>query len=149
MRRQPSLPYLVATALAGVLAVASAWLPWVRKLPVGYTDGQPYYTSEFVAGMETGFRGTDMVILGPVIVALVVVAISTVRRWRPDVVVVLAGAFVTFAGWTRLQEFTRVDRYAPAPGVYLALAAGLVLLATGGSAFLRGYVQRRRDGRTT
>ncbi|WP_267643073.1 hypothetical protein [Haloarchaeobius amylolyticus] len=148
MRKSPSTSYLAATALAGVLAVASAWLPWVRKLPVGYTDGQPYYTSEFVAGMETGFRGTDMAILGPVAVALVVVVISRVRRWRPDVVVALAGAFVTLVGWTRFQTFAGVDRYAPEPGVYLALATGLLLLLTGGGAYLRGVVRRRRNGQT-
>ncbi|WP_439025962.1 hypothetical protein [Haloarchaeobius sp. DT45] len=148
MRESPSRSYLAATALAGVLAVASAWLPWVRKLPVGDTDGQPYYTSEFVAGMETGFRGTDVAILGPVVVALIVVAISRVRRCRPDVVVALAGAFVTLTGWTRFQEFAGVERYAPEPGVSLALATGLLLLLTGGGAYLRGVLQRRRDGQT-
>ncbi|SNZ16321.1 hypothetical protein SAMN06269185_2761 [Natronoarchaeum philippinense] len=131
MGRKPSIAYLFASAVGAMLAVVGAWLPWVRKQPVGTTDGQLYYTSEWVSGLETGFQGFD--VLGVLLAISIVLAVFVARRknWRPDGILIGAGGLLFLWGGATFNSYRTVDRYVIETGLYLVLVSGCLFVLLG------------------
>lgn len=131
--------------LTAILAIVGVWLPWVQKRPVGYTDGQPYYTMEWVPGLEAGFQGTDpyaVLLAGIVIVA--VVAAHRLNR-PPDGVLVIVGAVLVWWSGTTLRYYWRVDHLAIEPGLYLCILSGVLLIHLGIGAGFQRYLNTGLD----
>ncbi|WP_458207011.1 hypothetical protein [Haladaptatus sp. NG-SE-30] len=137
MRNEPSITYIGATIVAAMLAIAGVWLPWVRKRPVGYADGQPYYTSEFVSGLESGLRGIDPVVVLLVLGVVGVVVLARQRDWHPDVVLVAAGGLMVLVFGNIFRDYRTVERYAIEPGLYLLIASGFLLILLGAGAIFK------------
>jgi hypothetical protein len=57
MEKRSTLAYITVTVIAAVLTVAGVYLPWVQKRPVRDIDGKPYYTAEYVLGLDPGLLG--------------------------------------------------------------------------------------------
>lgn len=123
--------------------------PWLRKLPSGFHDGQPYYTAEWVPGLEAGFQLVDVGVVVPALVAVVVVVLGSYRGWRPDSVLMLMSAMLVWVAGRSLLRNHGIERYAAEPGVYLALLAGLLLALVGASGLILGAVRRRNEGTAT
>lgn len=136
----PSLGYVVATITAAVLGVVGAWLPWVRKRPVGYTQGEPYYTAEYVSGLDAGLAGGDFLLVFVAVAVVGVVLWARHGNRRPDLVLVAAGGLVLVRYWRLFREYRGVDRYALRIGLYLVLVGGLLFLLVGGGSMLARHV---------
>lgn len=145
MGRPPSIKYTTATILTAILTVVGVWLPWVQKLPAGYIDGQPYYTSEWVPGLEAGFQGTDPFAVLLAVLAIVAVIAARKLNRPPDGVLVVAGAVLVWWSGTTLQYYWQVDRYAIEPGLYLCVISGVLLILLGVDAGFRRYLNTGRD----
>ncbi|WP_339103436.1 hypothetical protein [Haloterrigena salinisoli] len=152
MANAPSPAYLVATIVAAVSAVVGVWLPWVRKRPVGYRDGRPIYTTEYVSGMETGLRGIDPFVVLLVVAVVGVAALSRYRAWRPDIALVGAGGVVLWVFGAIFRNYRSVERYDVEIGLYLLLASGFLFVLIGAGAPLKRRLipstDHCRDGRT-
>ena len=140
MGRPPSIKYTTATILTAILTVVSVWLPWVQKLPAGYIDGQPYYTMEWVPGLEAGFQGTDPFAVLLAILVIVTVIAARKLKWPPDGVLVVVGTVLVWWSGTTLQSYSTVDRYAIEPGLYLCLVSGVLLILLGVGAGFQRYL---------
>jgi len=130
----PTAPSRAADALvllAATLTVAGTWLPWVSKRPVRYVDGVPYTTDEYVLGMETGLHGMDFVVVLLAVGALGATALSRNRRVNSHWVALVAGTLLLWSHGRTLLEFRAVERYAVEPGLYLAVAGGLLFVLVG------------------
>lgn len=140
MSRAPSLWDTSITVVAGALAVVGMWLPWVRKLPTGYANGEPMYTLEPVPQSETGFQHLDPVIV--LLVGLVVAGAILLSHWdrRPGSLLVTAGGLMLFGSGFFLQYYVRIDRYAVEPGVYLVIVSGLLFVLLGAAPVLKRRV---------
>ncbi len=140
MGRPPSIKYTTATILTAILTIVGVWLPWVQKRPVGYTNGRPYYTSEWVLGLEAGFQGTDP--FAVLLAVLVIVAVIAGRKLNrpPDGVLVVVGAVLVWWSGTTLQHYWQVDRYAIEPGLYLCILSGVLLVLLGVGAGFQRYL---------
>jgi len=66
----------------------------VQKLPAGYTDGQPYYTMEYVTGLDAGFGGSYPLVILLLLAIVAVVLLARHHNWRPDVALVGAGGLM-------------------------------------------------------
>lgn len=137
MGSSPSNPYLAATTTAGLIAVVGAWLPWVQKHPVGTIDGQAYYTTEWITGLDAGFRGIDWVIIGLVLAAIGLTVLARTRSWRPDIPNIAIGATISITIANIGRTYWIVDRYTAEPGFYLLLGGGLILAGIGVLGLLR------------
>lgn len=139
--------YEIATIVAAVLAVAGTWFPWVRKRPVSYTDGQPYYTSEYVWGSEPGISGLDPALIS-LVVAVVTIFILTPRRtWQLNIVLVSTGGLLLYVSGNLFYHYWSGERYAVEPGLYFLLVGGLLFGFVGASAiFKRHIIHRTSDG---
>ncbi|GGL53152.1 hypothetical protein [Halocalculus aciditolerans] len=131
MRRVSRDNYVRATALLAALATVGLWLPWVTKLPAGYTQGQPYYTMEWVAGLDAGFQAIDVPALIILVLLVVVVAILRSGQWSAALPLLAVGALSTWLTGNQLLGYRGVERYAAQPGLYLLVAASLGLFIVG------------------
>jgi len=145
METRPTLAHITATIVAAVLGVVGLYLPWVRKRPVGYADGQPYYTSEYVSGLEPGFRGIDPFIILLVVAVVGVVVLARHRTWRPDIALIGAGGLILFVFGNIFHNYWSVERYAVEPGLYLLLTSGLILVLVGAGIILKRRASTRTD----
>ena len=145
MGNRPSLAYITVTIIAAVLGVVGVYLPWVRKRPVGYTDGQPYYTSEYVTGLEAGIRGIDPFVIVPLVAVITVVVLARYRTWRPDTALVGAGGLLLVVFGNIFHNYWSVERYAVEPGLYLLLSSGLILVLVGTGTVLKRRVSPHTD----
>lgn len=135
----PSLRGTGTGALVGAAPVIlGCWFPWVRKLPVDYSDDQPIYTREYISGLEVGFRSLDyvLVVLTPIAIGTLVVARN--RGVRVSGLLAVTGVVAAGLGTAPFLDFRAVDRYVVEPGLYPVLAGAAVLLALG----VGGLVQR-------
>lgn len=145
---EPTPASLIATVVAAVMGAVGVWIPWVRKQPVGYADGQPYYTSEYVPGLETGLRGIDLLVILLVVAVVVVVLLARDRRFRPDSALIGAGGALLVVFGNVCYQYWSVERYAVEPGLYLLLASGLLfVLAGAGTIIKRRMTPSLADGR--
>lgn len=144
MADQSTPAYLTATFVAAVWGIVGVWLPSVRKLPVGYVDGQPYYTMEYVWGMNTGLAGHDryVILLAVTVVALVV--LGQYRGWRPNLSLIGAGTLLGLFYGIKFNTYWAIDRYAIDLGLYLLLASGVLFALVGAGSI----VERRLVGRS-
>jgi hypothetical protein len=131
MGRDPTLAYVATTVVAAAMVVVGVWLPWVRKRPVGYFEGRPYYTGEWTTGLESGFGGTDVVAVLVVVAVVAITVLSRTSNWRPDVALVVAGGLLAWAAGTVLRDYWTTERYAVEPGLYVLVAGSLLLLVLG------------------
>lgn len=116
--------------MVGVCAIVGAWLPWVRKTPVGTMNGEPYYTSEWVFGLQKGFHQLDVIILLPALAGVGIAVLSLYRDWPQEVLLIAALPILIMAG-ERYLFYTSSSRYIVAPGLYLCLGSGVLLLFLG------------------
>lgn len=128
MGRPPSIGYRLAVVVAAVLGMVGLWLPWVRKRPVGYIDGQPYYTSELIPGLNAGFQALEGLIVLFAILAIVAVVTTPMVDWSPRGVIIAAGAAMLWWSGTRLLYYGGSESYAVEPGLYLSVLSGIVLV---------------------
>lgn len=145
MGNGPTLAYITATIVAAVLGVVGVYLPGVRKRPVGYTNGQPYYTSEYVTGLEAGIRGIDPFVIFLVGAVVVVVVLARRRTRSGDIALVGAGGLLLFVFGNVFHDYWSVDRYAVGPGLYLLLASGLIFVLVGAGTVHKRRVSTRTD----
>jgi hypothetical protein len=129
--------YEIATIVAAVLAVAGVWLPWVRKLPVGYTDGQPYYTSEYVWGSEPGISGLDPALMFLVVAVVTVFMLTPRRTWHLNIILVITGGLLLYVSGTFFYQYWSGEQYAVEPGLYLLLVSGLLFVLVGTRAIFK------------
>lgn len=129
-------PFVAATAVAAVAGVVGVYLPWVRKLPAGYTDGTPYYTAEGVPGLTSGIGVLDVPILLLLAAVVVVVVASRGHDWLPKLVLVVGGVLVLLVSGLFLEDYWSGERYAVEPGLLFLSASGVlfVLVGAGGVA---------------
>ncbi|WP_210408935.1 hypothetical protein [Halorhabdus rudnickae] len=137
MGKRPTPAYITGTIFAAVLSVVGVYLPWVQKQPVGYTDGQPYYTAEFVAGLEAGFDGGDPFIILLVVAVVVVVILARYRTWSPDIALIGVGAVTFLLFGNTFLDYWSVERYAVQPGLFLLVISGLIFIFVGAGAILK------------
>lgn len=140
MANKPTTAYVAATICAAVGAAIGVWLPWVRKRPVGYTDGQPFYTSEYVSGLETGLRGIDPFVILLVVAVVGATVLARHRDWRPDLLLMGSGGLLLFVSGSLFRDYWSGERYAVEPGLYLLLASGFLLVLIGVSSILKQRV---------
>ncbi|WP_336327352.1 hypothetical protein [Halovenus sp. HT40] len=143
MNARPGPAYVAATVVAAVLAIVGAYLPWVKKHPDGYRNGQAYYTSEYLPAAEAGFQGLDVVVVALGVAVIGVVAGARYRGWLPDVVLLGSGVVLLLLSGDRLKRFRPVERYTVEPGLYLVLVSGLLLVLVGAGALLRRRIVAR------
>ncbi|KAA9396677.1 hypothetical protein Har1130_18815 [Haloarcula sp. CBA1130] len=106
-------------------------LPWVRKLPAGYTDGEPYYTDELVWGLNPGFELLDALILAPALTAILALILVEKREWITDLWLLTAATPTLWLGGQRYLRYQVGATYAIEPGLYLVLVGGLLLITLG------------------
>ena len=145
MADKPTPVYITATVVATVLGAAGVWLPWVRKRPVGYRNGQPIYTMEYVSGLEAGLRGIDPFVILLVVAVVVVVALARYRNWRPDIALIGAGGLLLVVFGNIFHSYWSVERYAVESGLYLLLFSGLLYVLVGAGAILKRRVTTSPD----
>ena len=145
MADKPTPVYITATVVATVLGAAGVWLPWVRKRPVGYRNGQSIYTMEYVSGLEAGLRGVDPFVILLVVAVVVVVALARYRNWRPDIVLIGAGGLLLVVFGNIFHSYRSVERYAVESGLYLLLFSGLLYVLVGAGAILKRRVTTSPD----
>ena len=145
MTGEPTAKYVTATIVAAVGAVVGVWLPWVRKRPVGYSDGLPLYTLEIVPGLETGLRGMDLLVILLVMAVVAVVVLARYRGWRPDSVLIGAGGLILLVFANLFRTYSAVERYAVEPGLYLLIASGGLFVLIGTSSLLKRCVPTVAD----
>lgn len=131
-----------ATIVAAALTSVGYWLPWLRKLPIGYTDGVPVYTSEGVSGLEAGIDGLDFLLLALVAIAVLAVAVQRTRRVPENAISLVVGALIVFNATQRLSYIREIDRYAAEPGIWLALAGGVFFVVIGVAGLVAGRADR-------
>jgi len=129
--RRRAVPPRVATAGAGALLVASAWLSWI--VPVSDFGGDPAWLSPLdTSPSDLAPSLPSVPNLGYVLLALASLAFACAAadRWRSRaphiglaVLVVVAGMTILSAPLLPLVVFS--------PGLLAAAAAGVVLLLTG------------------
>ncbi|ERH11758.1 MAG: hypothetical protein J07HB67_00769 [halophilic archaeon J07HB67] len=127
---EPS-PALVATLAAATTGVVGAWLPWSRKLPAGYVDGEPYYTASYTPGSLTGF---DLFGGGAAALTLLVTLLTVVglRRGRsPGPVPVGGGGTLVVVSLVLGRQYRSTGRLAVDWGLPLVGAAGLLFVLVG------------------
>ena len=147
MGRPPSTGYVVAVTLTAILAIVGVWLPWVRKRPVGYIDGQPYYTEGLLPGLHAGFRDVDPFVV--LLAVLVIVAVVAARRWdwSPDGVIIVAGTVLMWWSGTMLGHYRADEHLAVEPGLYLSVLSGIVLVLLGAGTGIRRYLNTKQNSR--
>jgi hypothetical protein len=145
MADEPTRSYVTATILAGALVVLGVYLPWVRKRPIGNSDGEPIYTTEAVLGQTTGFQGLDGLVVLIVVVAVAAVLVARGRRWRPDLPLVAAGVAILVLFGDRGWRYWSVDRYAIDPGLYLLFVGGALFVLVGARGLLGRVVPLGAD----
>ncbi|GAA0211274.1 hypothetical protein [Halobaculum roseum] len=147
MKYRSEFAYLSATIGAAVLGVVGLLLPWVRKLPAGYTDGQAYYTSEGVWGLEFGMDGLDpallFLLLG--VVGVVIVAGITSLSWQRDLALIGTGAVLLVVFTNRFLTYQSVVRYEVESGLFVLLVSGLLFVLVGAGSLLNEYLMMNRD----
>ena len=129
MSSKQKFAYIAATIVAAVLAVVGAWLPWVRKQPVGITD-------EYIAGLDAGFSDIDFLVIALVMTVVVAVVLGHYRNWRTDVVLIGAGGLILVVFGSVFQSYLAVERYVVEPGLYLLIASGCLFILIGVGAAL-------------
>jgi hypothetical protein len=125
MAAKQKFAYITATIVAALLAVVGAWLPWVRKQPVGITD-------EYIAGLDAGFSDIDLL----VIILVVAVVLGYYRNWRPNGVLIGAGGLILVVFASVFQSYLAVERSVVEPGLYLLIASGFLFILIGVAAVL-------------
>ncbi|MFC4449871.1 hypothetical protein [Halorussus aquaticus] len=125
MNSRLSPPEAASFVGLGLLAVGS-YLPWVRTNAAGPVP------AVYLPGMNTGLD-----LWGLVIVPLAVAAVALL--WRPSrrasrVATAAAGGVACLLALVELSAYPRLDAspFAPAVGVYVTLAGGVVALAASG-----------------
>jgi hypothetical protein len=152
MKQTQSHRYVAATVVAGGLAIIGMWLPWVQKLPVGtIKGGGAAYTMEGVPELEAGFESFDLFVLVPILFMVVVgaVAVSRGRSWWTDTVLAVMGSALLWVAGNSYIGYYTTERYAAQPGVYLVLAAGLLLILIGAGGFLTGLTSGQTEQAAT
>lgn len=144
MGRPPSTGYSLAVVVTALLGIAGLWLPWVRKRPVGYIDGQPYYTSELIPGLHAGFQALDGFVVLLTLLATVAVVTARIGDWSPRGVIIAAGAALLWWSGTRLLYYGGSESYAVEPGLYLSVMSGIVLVLLGAGTGIRHYLNTRQ-----
>ncbi|EMA56388.1 hypothetical protein [Halococcus thailandensis] len=151
MNKNPSHQYVAATVIAVGLAIIGMMLPWVQKLPVRNIEGGgEAYTMEWIPGLEAGFETFDLFVLVPILFTLLAggVAASRGRSWWTDGILSIMGGVILWVAGNSYIGYYTTERYAAQPGVYLVLAAGLLLILIGAGGFLTGFTSDR-TGQTT
>jgi len=105
----------------------------------------PYYTAEYVTGLEAGLRGIDSLVVLLVVVIVAVVVLARYRTWRADIVLIGAGGLILFVFGNIFHSYWSVERYAVEPGLYFLLISGLLFVLIGASTVLKRRVSPRRD----
>jgi thiosulfate reductase cytochrome b subunit len=119
---------VVVAVLVTLIGTASSW---VRKLPSGYTEGEPYYTAESVWGLNYGFELLDVLIIVPILTVIVVLMLAQSRDWIVDVwLLVTSIPILWFAGRAYIKYQTGTT-YAVEPGLYLVLVGGILFILLG------------------
>ena len=145
MEKQPTLAYITVTVIAAVLAVVGAYLPWVQKRPVRYIDGYPYYTAEYVLGLEPGIWGIDPFVIILVGVVVTVVVLARYRTWRPESAVIGAGGLLLIGCGNFFYQYRSGERYVVEPGLYLLVISGLLFVLVGAGTILKRHMTTRTD----
>lgn len=124
-------------AVATLAVVAGSALPWVRKAPAGYSDGEPYYTDELVWGLTAGFELSDALVVVPALSALAVyLAVADRDRVVNGWGIVCALPVLWFAG-RRFETYWTGETYAVEPGLGLVLVGGILLVLIGAFGIVR------------
>jgi hypothetical protein len=136
MVRDPTIGYVGAAALAGVLTVVGTWLPWISKIPG--PDGA--VTTEWVAGLDAGIgngAGVDWLFVSLAAIAVGATALSRYDRRRPDPLLAVVGGFVLFVSGGFLDSYA--GAYRIEPGLVVLFGGGLLFFVLGAGGFLVHY----------
>lgn len=136
-----SLAFVVGSTGAAALVVVGSWLPWIRKIPAGYTNGQPYYTAEWVLGLEAGFRTFDILLALVGLLAVVFTVVAEYHDRRLGALVGGAGLLVLLLAGNYVLASR--GRYIFEPGLYMIGLGGALLAIIGCAMFVR---RRSTDG---
>lgn len=129
MDRAPSLIHVFGTLVSAVLVTIGSWLPWIRKIPVGYDDGQPYYTSEGVRGLQSGFQALDYILVLLVFAAVAAPVLARYQGLSTSGIVIGSGVLILLIAGGILTNY--LGRYIIEPGLYLVLLSGATLVIIG------------------
>lgn len=129
MDRAPSLIHVFGTLVSAVLVIIGSWLPWVRKIPAGYVEGQPYYTDEWVRGLEPGFQALDYILVLLVFTAVAAPVLARYQGLSTSGIVISSGTLILLIAGGHLTNY--LGRYIIEPGLYLVLLSGIILVIIG------------------
>lgn len=137
-----SLSSDAGVVVAVLMILIGTAFPWVRKLPAGYTEGEPYYTDELVWGLNPGFEVADFLIVVPALSAIVVLITVRNRDWVVDVWLLATAIPVLWLVGQVYNNYQTGAKYAVEPGLYLVIAGGVLFVLLGASDLI---LANRRD----
>lgn len=129
MDRVPSPVYIFGPLLSAVLVTIGSWLPWIRKIPVGFDEGQPYYTDEWIWGLEPGFQTLDYILILLGLIAVAAPLIARYRGWSASGIVIGSGLLILTIAGGQLTSY--LGQYIIEPGFYLVVVSGVLLVLIG------------------
>ena len=126
-KREKGILVAVLVTLGGIV------LPWVRKRPAGYTDGEPFYTDEWVWGLSPGVETLDLLLIAPAVSIVLVLVLLQNRALVRDAWVLVASVPILWYVGRAYSKYQRGSTYAVEPGLYLLLLGGGLLVLLGAS----------------